>query len=54
MIQVNEQDIDKITAVFYSMLKGKNPVPIELPQDYPDNEIRQAVGYLNQFIARIQ
>jgi two-component system sensor histidine kinase/response regulator len=51
MIQVNEQDIDKITAVFYSMLKGKKPVPIELPQEYPDNEIRQAVGYLNKFIA---
>jgi two-component system sensor histidine kinase/response regulator len=51
MIQVNEQDIDKITAVFYSMLKGKKPVPIELPPEYPDNEIRQAVGYLNKFIA---
>ncbi|MCX5818695.1 MAG: response regulator [Deltaproteobacteria bacterium] len=51
MIQINEQDIDKVTAVLYSMLKGKKPVPIELPQDYPDNEIRQAVGYLNKFIA---
>ena len=51
MIQVNEQDIDKITAVFYSILKGKRPVPIELPQEYPDNEIRQMVGYLNKFIA---
>jgi len=51
MIQVNEQDIDKITAVFYSMLKGKKPVPIELPQEYPDNEIRQVVDYLNKFIA---
>jgi two-component system sensor histidine kinase/response regulator len=51
MIQINEQDIDKITAVFYSILKGKKPVPIELPQEYPDNEIRQAVAYLNKFIA---
>jgi len=51
MIQINESDIDKITAVFYSILKGKKPVPIELPQEYPDNEIRQAVGYLNKFIA---
>ena len=50
MIQINEQDIDKITAVFYSILKGKKPVPIELPQECPDNEIRQAVGYLNKFI----
>jgi two-component system sensor histidine kinase/response regulator len=51
MIQVNESDIDKITEVFYSILKGKKPVPIELPPDYPDNEIRQAVGYINKFIA---
>ncbi|MBI5590954.1 MAG: hypothetical protein HY881_10780, partial [Deltaproteobacteria bacterium] len=51
MIQINEQDIDKITEVFYSILKGKKPVPIELPLDYPDNEIRQAVGYINKFIA---
>jgi two-component system, sensor histidine kinase and response regulator len=51
MIQVNEQDIDKITAAFYSILKGKKPEPIELPPDYPDNEIRQAVSYINKFIA---
>jgi two-component system, sensor histidine kinase and response regulator len=51
MIQVNEQDIDKITAVFSSILKGKTPVPIELPHEYPDNEIRQVVGYINKFIA---
>ncbi|MGV8057629.1 MAG: response regulator [Smithellaceae bacterium] len=51
MIQINERDIDKITEVFYSILKGKKPLPIELPQEYPDNEIRQAVDYLNKFIA---
>jgi len=51
MIQVNEQDIDKITEVFYSILKGKKPAPVTLPEDYPDNEIKQAVGYINKFIA---
>jgi len=51
MIQINESDIDKITEVFYAVLKGKKPVSIELPPDYPDNEIRQAVGYINKFIA---
>jgi len=51
MIQVSESDIDKITEVFYLILKGKKPAPITLPQDYPDNEIRQAVGYINRFIA---
>ena len=51
MIQINEQDIDKITAVFSLILKGKTPEPIELPEEYPDNEIRQAVTYINSFIA---
>jgi signal transduction histidine kinase/CheY-like chemotaxis protein len=51
MIQINEQDIDNITEVFYTILKGKTPAQIELPMDYPDNEVRQAVGYINKFIA---
>ncbi len=51
MIQVNENDIDKITEVFSLILKGKKPAPIALPPDYPDNEIRQAVDYINKFIA---
>ena len=50
MIQVNESEIDKITEVFYSIAKGKKPASIELPDDYPDNEIRQAVDYINKFI----
>ncbi len=51
MIQVNESDIDKITEVFFLILKGKKPAPITLPDDYPENEIKQAVGYINKFIA---
>jgi two-component system, sensor histidine kinase and response regulator len=50
MLNVEEKDIDRITEAFYSILKGKKPVPIELPEDYPDNEIKQAVGYINKFI----
>ena len=50
MITVNEQDIDKITEVFYLLLKGKKPAPIKLPDNYPDNEIKQVVGYANRFI----
>ncbi len=51
MIQVKASDIDKITEAFSMILKGKNPRSIELPQDFPDNEIRQAVDYINRFIA---
>jgi hypothetical protein len=50
MLNVKEEDIDKITQAFYLILKGKKPTPIELPEDYPDNEIRQAVSYINNFI----
>jgi signal transduction histidine kinase/DNA-binding response OmpR family regulator/HPt (histidine-containing phosphotransfer) domain-containing protein len=50
MLNVKEEDIDKITEAFYLILKGKKPTPIELPGDYPDNEIKQAVSYINKFI----
>ncbi len=50
MLNVKEEDIDKITEAFYLMQKGKKPSPIELPEDYPDNEIKQAVSYINDFI----
>jgi len=51
MLTVKEEHIDKITEAFYRILKGQRPSPIELPEDYPDNEIRQAAGYINKFIA---
>ncbi|MGD8974700.1 MAG: response regulator [Desulfobacterales bacterium] len=50
MLTVKEEDIDKISEAFYLILKGKKPPPIELPEDYPDNEIKQAVNYINKFI----
>jgi len=50
MLTVKEDDIDKITEAFYLILKGKKPSLIELPKDYPDNEIKQAVGYINKFL----
>ena len=50
MLQVKEEIIDKISEVFYLILKGKTPAPIELPDDFPDNEIRQAVAYINKFL----
>jgi signal transduction histidine kinase/CheY-like chemotaxis protein len=50
MLNVKEEDIDKITEAFYLILKGRKATPIELPEDYPDNEIKQAVSYINKFI----
>jgi signal transduction histidine kinase/DNA-binding response OmpR family regulator/HPt (histidine-containing phosphotransfer) domain-containing protein len=50
MLSVKEEDIDRITEAFYLILKGKKPIPIQLPEDYPDNEVKQAVSYINKFI----
>jgi class 3 adenylate cyclase len=50
MLNVKEEQIDKITEAFYLILNGKKVSPISLPEDYPDNEIRQAVNYINRFI----
>ena len=50
MLEVKEEIIDKISEVFYLLLKGKKTEPIVLPDDFPDNEIRQAVGYINKFL----
>jgi class 3 adenylate cyclase len=52
MITVQEEIIDKITESIYYVLSGKKkPVPLELPDNYPDNEIRQVISYMNRFIA---
>ncbi len=50
MLNVKEEDVDKITEAFYLILKGKKPTPIELPADFPDNELKQAVSFINEFI----
>jgi len=50
MLNVPEEDIDRITEVLYRILRGETPRPIELPPDYPDNEVKQVAGYANRFI----
>lgn len=51
MIEVREQDIDRITELFYRILKGELPQPLSLPKDHPDNEVKQVVEYANRFAA---
>ncbi|MES0338073.1 MAG: response regulator [Candidatus Magnetobacterium sp. LHC-1] len=50
MLSVKEEDLDKISEAFYLILSGKSPDPIVLGDDHPDNELKQAVGYINKFI----
>jgi serine phosphatase RsbU (regulator of sigma subunit) len=51
MLEAREEDIDRITELFYRILKGEIPQPLVLPKDYPENEIRQVVEYANRFVA---
>ena len=43
MIEVEEELLDKITATFHHLRTGKVPQPIPIPDDLPDDEIRQAL-----------
>ncbi len=50
MIAVEEELIDKITATFHQLRTGKVPPPIPIPDDLPDNEIRQLLSFVNRFL----
>lgn len=50
MIEVEEKLIDEITATFHYLRAGKVPEPIPIPDDLPDNEIRQLLTYVNRFL----
>ena len=50
MIAVEEELIDKITATIHYLRTGKVPLPLPIPDDLPDNEIRQLLTYLNRFL----
>jgi PAS domain S-box-containing protein len=49
-MQGYEKYIDKLTEVFSTILKGEKPALIELPPDFPENEIKQLTAYFNKFI----
>ncbi len=50
MIEVEEELLDKITAIFHHLRTGKVPQPIPIPDDLPDNEVRQVLTYVNRFL----
>ena len=50
MIQVDERHLDAITEAFYHLLRGRVPPPIPVPDDLPDDEVRQLLTYVNQFL----
>jgi class 3 adenylate cyclase len=50
MISVEEKLIDAITAAFHYLRTGRIPSPIPIPNDLPDNEVRQLITYVNRFL----
>ncbi len=50
MLRVSEEEIDKITEVFYRILKGGMPDPLQIPEAHGENEIGQLMTYVNRFI----
>ena len=51
MIPVEEALLDSITAAFHQLRTGKVPPPIPIPDDLPDNEVRQLITYVNRFLS---
>jgi class 3 adenylate cyclase len=50
MISVEETLVDTITAMFHHLHTGRIPPPIPIPDDLPDNEIRQLLTFVNRFL----
>ena len=51
MIPVEEALLDSITAAFHHLRTGKVPAPIVIPDDLPDNELRQLITFVNRFLS---
>lgn len=50
MINVREKDIDRLSEALYLLTSGRKADPILIPEDLPDNEIRQLYEYFNKMI----
>lgn len=51
MIPVEEALLDSITAALHHLRTGKVPPPISIPENLPDNELRQLITFLNRFLS---
>ena len=51
MLQVEEALLDSVTAALYHLRTGKVPPPIAIPEDLPENEVRQLITFLNRFLS---
>ena len=50
IVSAKTETIDKITETIYNILKGRKLENIEIPPDYPDDEVRQLMEYVSHLI----
>ena len=50
MLTVEEQYIDQLTEAIYLLISGKKTQITEIPENLPDNELRQLYEYFNKMI----
>jgi adenylate cyclase len=50
MIAVEEELLDKITETIHYLRTGKVPPSIPIPDELPDNELRQLITFVNRFL----
>src|SRR5512137_324966 len=51
MIPVEEALLDSLTAAFHHLRTGRVPPPVAMPENLPDNEVRQLITYVNRFLS---
>jgi serine phosphatase RsbU (regulator of sigma subunit) len=49
-MEIEEKYLDKITETIYSLLKGEIPPLLQLPDNFPQNELFQVYEYFNKLI----
>lgn len=50
MITVKKHYLDQLSEGLYKLGKGITVAPLDLPEDYPDDELRQLYHYFNNFL----
>ncbi len=49
-LEVRRELLDQLTGMFHAVLKGDIPQPLDLPPDYPEDELRQVYEYAGRFM----
>jgi len=50
MLTVKKDDLDRLTEALYKLGKGNSVEPLQLPENYPEDELHQLYHYFNTFL----